>query len=473
ALGNTDQAIAYGEECVRLFQALESPWGVSTGYSTIQIARLVAGDYEASIETGHKILSVARNVPYPLIHGSVKAYIAEAMIHMNRIDEAETLLQEAEEHLRHTKIQDCHFSLLHGFIAEQKGDRNGAMDRARQSLAHVRNEGLSNHFISDRTWLVPCLVALYAGKEYRPEIESVLAAMGEKALYALSNMEHHGDNSYSVQTIRELIRCVPSHKAPGLKVCCLGQFRLFLGEKEIPADHWKSKKARTLLKLLIHYSPRGYTSKEVFIEYLWPGEDPDKTAKRFHVALSAIRKTLEPDIRRGVPSSYIKSDMDTYQLSVGESGTIDSLMFENLCRKSHSESDTAGRMPVLLQAADLYQGAYFGEDLYEDWCCEAREHLKTLYLNILTDLIAYYEEIKDYSNAIEFCQRYLKEDCYAERIYQKLMRFHALTSSTDQVRKTYFRCRDAIVSDLGCPLSRETDLLFQELIPENARQSKK
>ncbi|MCP4345877.1 MAG: hypothetical protein GY795_10170, partial [Desulfobacterales bacterium] len=41
ALGNTDQAIAYGEECVRLFQALESPWGVSTGYSTIQIARLV------------------------------------------------------------------------------------------------------------------------------------------------------------------------------------------------------------------------------------------------------------------------------------------------------------------------------------------------------------------------------------------------------------------------------------------------
>lgn len=46
------------------------------------------------------------------------------------------------------------------------------------------------------------------------------------------------------------------------------------------------------------------------------------------------------------------------------------------------------------------------------------------------------------------------------------MRFHALTSSPDQVRKTYFRCRDAIVSDLGCPLSRETDLLLQELTPD-------
>jgi DNA-binding SARP family transcriptional activator len=61
-------------------------------------------------------------------------------------------------------------------------------------------------------------------------------------------------------------------------------------------------------------------------------------------------------------------------------------------------------------------------------------------------------------------------DAYAEDIYQNLMNLYAISGNKPMVLKTYERCKDKIINDLGCPLSQESELmaadLLQVLIPD-------
>jgi len=44
------------------------------------------------------------------------------------------------------------------------------------------------------------------------------------------------------------------------------------------------------------------------------------------------------------------------------------------------------------------------------------------------------------------------------------MNLYALSGNKPMVLKTYERCKDKIISDLGCPLSQESELLAEKLL---------
>jgi DNA-binding SARP family transcriptional activator len=225
-----------------------------------------------------------------------------------------------------------------------------------------------------------------------------------------------------------------------------------------------------LFKLLVHCRPRGYVNKEVFMEHLWPEEDPRRTAKRFHVALAALRKILEPSLHRGSPSSYIMSEGDNYLLELGAGGWIDLEEFGAAGAKVLEAPSPEEALQQLARAATIYRGDFLEEDLYEPWCAVERARLKNEYLLVLASIIDYHEMKKDYPKAIDICGKYLAQDAYAEDIYQRLMRYYAASGNRAMVKKTYDRCRKSIVEDLNCPLSDETELLAREILspPEPA-----
>lgn len=64
---------------------------------------------------------------------------------------------------------------------------------------------------------------------------------------------------------------------------------------------WTSHKARVLLKMLV--AAHGVTtSREVFMEVLWPGEEPAALGNRFSVAINVIRRALDPE--RQLPTQH-------------------------------------------------------------------------------------------------------------------------------------------------------------------------
>jgi DNA-binding SARP family transcriptional activator len=252
--------------------------------------------------------------------------------------------------------------------------------------------------------------------------------------------------------------------SPALKVHLLGKFRLFDDAQEILAKRWKSRKARTLFQFLLYSHSRGYVNKEVLMELLWPEEDPKITAKRFHVALASLRKTLEPEITRGTPSSFISRDNDSYTIDVGDKGWVDIDNFIEELNLAKQQENQEKSIAHYLNAESIYQGDFLEEDLYSEWCIEARENFRSEYLQLLREIIEYYDGNEDHKKCIQYAKKYLNFDKYAEDIYQLLMTYYAQLGNRAMVVKTFEKCTDSIENDLNCPISNETKSLYQELI---------
>lgn len=140
---------------------------------------------------------------------------------------------------------------------------------------------------------------------------------------------------------------------------------------------WTSRKARELLKMLIAANGVA-TSREVFMDVLWPAEPPASLGNRFSVAVNAIRRSLDPHRLRAT-QHYVVTEGDSVRLAI-EHLDIDVNRFLSLAR----QPDRASRMTAIT----LYRGAAFSDEPYADWAEGVREDAELVYQQLLesTDL---------------------------------------------------------------------------------------
>jgi len=256
----------------------------------------------------------------------------------------------------------------------------------------------------------------------------------------------------------------PQKSPPGLKVHFFGRLRVFQGGVEIPDSRWKSKKAQMIFKYLIYSRPKGYLKKDVLMELLWPEEDPKKTVKRLHVALASLRKTLEPEISRRTPSAYIIRSGDGYRIDIGDDGWIDIENFKAELKLAGEHQNSEMSIVHYLNAVSIYQGDFLEEDLYISWCDEERDRFRGEYLQLLEGIIEYYHFEKDYKKCIGYVKKYLQVDKFAEDVYQLLMTYYSKIGNKSAVVRTFKKCKESITKGLDCPLSKETETLYQNLV---------
>lgn len=125
---------------------------------------------------------------------------------------------------------------------------------------------------------------------------------------------------------------------------------------------WTSRKARDLLKMLV--AARGVaTSREIFMDALWPGEPPSRLGNRFSVAINTVRRSLDP--QRLMPTQHhVITEGDSVRLDL-EQIDIDLERFHLLARRDDATSRE--------QARQLYRGDAFSDEPYADWAVDARE----------------------------------------------------------------------------------------------------
>lgn len=126
---------------------------------------------------------------------------------------------------------------------------------------------------------------------------------------------------------------------------------------------WTSRKARELLKMLV--AAQGVaTSREVFMEVLWPGEPPESLSNRFAVALSVIRRAL--DVGRLLPTQHhVVTEGGSVRLEIDHLD-IDLERFFSLAEREDEASQST--------AKQLYRGPAFSDEPYADWAVPVREH---------------------------------------------------------------------------------------------------
>lgn len=209
--------------------------------------------------------------------------------------------------------------------------------------------------------------------------------------------------------------------ARAVAIRTLGVFRLFVDGALVPASAWRSKKARTLLKILLARRGRA-VPRDQLMDILWPGEDPATLGNRLSVALSTVRSALDPQ-RAEAPDRYLETTREAVVLHLDEL-SVDSEQFLRHAEAGAASAD-AGRHDEArreLQLAEaLYGGDFLQEDLYEDWSSAFREELRAAFIAVARALAQAAAEDGDTDDAVRRYLRLLEHDPLDENAHLGLV----------------------------------------------------
>jgi len=247
-----------------------------------------------------------------------------------------------------------------------------------------------------------------------------------------------------------LLRIIATAEEPGLSIETLGGFRVRSGGRTLTSSDWGSKKARDLVKILVCHRGRA-VGREVLIEALWPDEDPAVTPNRLSVALSTVRKVLDPD-RRFPMDHLVQADRSSVLLS-REQVVIDVEVFlqetfeglELLARGRRTDATER-----LVDAEALYAGEFLEEDQYEEWSVPLREHARTAYISATAALAELAVARGDHESAIRYHLRLIERDRFNEPAHLGLVRALAALGRRGEALRRY-RLYESAMAELGVP----------------------
>ena len=275
--------------------------------------------------------------------------------------------------------------------------------------------------------------------------------------------------------IRELELIVPALAAtsssdgaatdvrPALQILTLGSFRVLVDGKalEIPA----SGRPATILKLLADRGARP-TPRDTLIDALWPESAPDVGANRLRVAIHGLRQLVGPD------RDLIAFDGGSYRLDADlieiDAERFESLIVEGAAIQDAGDADRA--MARYVEAASLYRGDYFEDDLFEDWAVLRRQHLRDLYLNLLVRLASLAYERDDDSACIRRCHEIIRQDDCSEDAYRLLMLMHARRGNRARAIRWYDLCEQTLERELGVSPSTITQQLRDQILADQPHE---
>jgi DNA-binding SARP family transcriptional activator len=163
----------------------------------------------------------------------------------------------------------------------------------------------------------------------------------------------------------------------GLHVYALGPLRVERHSEQI--TRWGGSKAGTyqaeaLFAFLFDRRGKGVT-KDEFAAVIWPDLDIDKSDSAFHRTLAALRRTLEPELRRGSESQAILYHHERYWLEPDTIAWCDTEAFLAAVEQGLNQlrlGNIEQALDDLAYASQLYRGDYmddcpfFGDSVYVD-----------------------------------------------------------------------------------------------------------
>jgi DNA-binding SARP family transcriptional activator len=241
------------------------------------------------------------------------------------------------------------------------------------------------------------LAIKHARARQEQELEmAALAAQGEQLNATLDLLA-----AQAAEAARLAAQPAPADERSGLRVYALGPLRV---ERDGAAiERWGGDKAGTyqaeaLFAFLFDRRGRGLTKDEAE-EVIWPDLDLEKADTAFHRTISALRRTLEPGLRRGNESRTVAYHHERYWLDPSAVAWCDADVFAAAAERGHTQlrqGQTEAARATFVEALALYRGDYmddcpfFGDSSYVE---ERRVELRGQRIDTLLALGAVYERL--------------------------------------------------------------------------------
>jgi DNA-binding SARP family transcriptional activator len=199
---------------------------------------------------------------------------------------------------------------------------------------------------------------------------------------------------------------------------CFGEFRISVDGHPLRMRTMKPR-TRALLRRLS--ADAGIAiHREVLQEALWPGADPEASARNLHVAISSLRQALEPGVARGA-SSLVVREGDAYRLVLPQGSEVDLVLFDEALKESRMAC-AAGGFQIAVQsietAFELAQNQLLPEEGSADWIVLRRERCRTALLAAAQQVGVLLMQQAQPSTAARICMAGLAIDRYDDALWR-------------------------------------------------------
>ncbi len=242
---------------------------------------------------------------------------------------------------------------------------------------------------------------------------------------------------------------------PRCRIELLGGLRLLVDGRTI--TRFRSQKTATLLAYLA-YPRGGVHTREALLELLWPGEDLDAARNSLRVALSSLRRQLEPpDAGAG---GLLRADRATVGLDP-QGYVTDVEEFEAALAAARGGPPVAA-LSALEEAVRLYQGELL-PGCYAEWVFPERRRLALEYVGALRRLGELLETVGKPEQALVYALRAAAADPADEEAQRDLIRLYLQLGRPREAREAYVRFERWLRDEFGAAPSPETVALATSL----------
>ncbi|VEF47315.1 ATP-dependent transcriptional activator malT [Bacillus freudenreichii] len=250
---------------------------------------------------------------------------------------------------------------------------------------------------------------------------------------------------------KEKLKMAEKHSKP-LAIQTLGTFKIFYNENPITIKRQSS--LRLLQYFITHRNKK--IEKDLIIDTVFPDGSLSSIENHFNVSLSVLRKTLEPNLKSGVHSKFIKRFGNLYMLDTTDIN-LDIEVFMDFTNEGN-ESD----VKKLEKAVKLYKGDYFEEYPYETMLDSERERIRHIFVKTNQILAQHYFQENNYPQCFEHYERILDKDPYQEDIYFDYLEILLQKNLVSKANKVANDMEQFFTDEMGISVNDQISKIFSK-----------
>ena len=246
---------------------------------------------------------------------------------------------------------------------------------------------------------------------------------------------------------------------PALDFTCFDRFEARrLGR---PIALCSNRNGQAILRYLVA-QPGHSATADTLMAMLWPEDEQEVAQSKLHIAISALRRSLNEGYTCEPGCGHILCKNRVYRLNpavVIRTDVDEFLQCHQVGRRANED-----RASLYERACRLYRGPFLPEDMYADWSFLQREQLSQTYLTMCKALTDYHFNNGDYEDAAQWAIGILKENRCDEVAHRQLIQIYAAQGLRSEALQQYQRCVRVLREDLSVQPLPETVLVFQALL---------
>jgi DNA-binding SARP family transcriptional activator len=246
------------------------------------------------------------------------------------------------------------------------------------------------------------------------------------------------------------VSVLPRAAPPAVRIRLLGGFAIEVGGSIVDTEAIRPMH-RALLRALCLHADR-VVHRDRLLEWFWAGRDPDRSQHSLQVAISELRRLLEPTAARG-EWTLLRREATGYRIALDSPADCDVRLIESHLRAAEAAA-RAGATDAMLVGLTAALGTYSGELLPEDgpadWVVEERDRLHDTLAAAAERLAEVRAAGGQQVEAVQAAQLGLQHDRYRDRLWQLLIASLSAAghpAAAASARTAY----DEVLAEMGVP----------------------